>query len=72
MTAVLAQLRDFSRRDENSEYRTHICAEWLTKVQGNVYIDTHLPYVTWVIERYHHGEMVSSEEPLGIGLETYS
>ena len=72
MMAVLPQLRDFSWRDRNSGYLTYICAVRLMKVRGNVFIDTHLPYVTWVIERYHHGELVSSGEPLGIGLETYS
>lgn len=51
--------------------RTHICAARLMKVQGSLFIGTHLPYVTGIVERYH-GELVSDGELLATGQETYS
>lgn len=39
------------------------------KVRGNLFIGTHLPHVTGIVERYY-GELVSHREPLAMGQET--
>ena len=70
-TLLLSQLEDFSWREGGQEYRTHICPAWLMKVRGNVFIGTHLPFITVVMKRYYHEKLVNGGEPLVIDKEAY-